>query len=178
MASASHHRDLPGTACREVACPLTESGRVMVRLYCIPGSPVWPDGLPFRAAAGPPLEPEQPARVEFDGAYDPDTGQELPLSREWEEWLMKAILRLSDQRRQQNFEPPPPNTDPCTTAPPVARGLGAHQHGALQPNPGGVQEAVMKRTDSSAAASRRPILPNGKIDRSVESLVRRKRACA
>jgi hypothetical protein len=37
----------------------------------------------------------------------------------------------------------------------------------LQPKPGGVKMAMMKRTDSLAAGSRWPILPNRKIDRSV-----------
>jgi len=37
----------------------------------------------------------------------------------------------------------------------------------LQPKPGGVKTIVMQRTGSSAVASRWPILPNGKIDRSV-----------
>jgi hypothetical protein len=64
-----------------------------VRYYAVPACRGARDSLGGVPGAGPPLEPDEPGHLEFEGAFDPDTGAELSLTPAEEEVALEAVAR-------------------------------------------------------------------------------------
>ncbi len=85
----------------EVPCPILSCGKIILQYSVVPASNPGCDWSPTRGPAGPPLEPGHPAYLEFEGAYDPRTLEEVDVSKSWERWLLRAAESLLRQQARQ-----------------------------------------------------------------------------